>query len=313
LELRDFKTESGLASLEKQRDSLLELIAELRMDLFRSQAQEKALIAGLSERQSKLKEIPEMVLVQEQTGQAQAVGQSLREQLFMLEIEEKQLSSRYPSDHPSVKQIREQIADVRKIKDNEAVTSAKTQGVNPVYNELKTEMLKSQAALAEVQAKIEVVSEDLDQAEDRIASFNDADMKVAKFTREIDMYREVVKTNMELLEQAKIDNELEARRISSLNVMQPPTFVLTPSNPKPMITFGVGGLLSLIAGLGVALLFNKKRQPSVEQVGSVNRGRRQTPAIRSNSPSSPPAREAREREEPVAVGAAADSSLRVPR
>ncbi len=106
--MRDFKTEAGLASLEKQRDSLLELIAELRMDLLRSQSQEKALMAGVKDRQAKLIEIPEMVLIQEQTGQAQAVGQSFREQLFQLEIEEKQLSSRYPAYHPSVQQIREQ-------------------------------------------------------------------------------------------------------------------------------------------------------------------------------------------------------------
>ncbi len=312
LNLRDFKTETGLASLEKQRDSLLDLIAELRMDLLRAQSQEKALIAGLSSRQSKLKEIPEMMLIQEQTGQAQAVGQSFREQLFQLEIQEKQLSSRYPADHPSVKQIREQLADVRKINDNEAVTSAKTLGVNPVYSELETEMLKSQAALAEVQAKIAVISEDLKEAEGRIESFNDADMQVTKLTRGIDMAREVVKTNMDLLEQAKIDNELEERRISSLNIMQPPTLVPTPSNPKPMLTFGVGGLLSLISGFGVALMFNRKRQTPSERSINASRGRRQSSTERMESETVPTERPSRGRGEPVAVGEAADR-VRVPR
>jgi uncharacterized protein involved in exopolysaccharide biosynthesis len=312
LELRDFKTEAGLASLEKQRDSLLELIAELRMDLLRSQSQEKALMAGLKNRQAKLKEIPEMVLIQEQTGQAQAVGQSFREQLFQLEIEEKQLSSRYPAYHPSVQQIREQIANVRKIHDAEAVATAKTLGVNPVYSELETEMVKSQAALAEVQARITAVADDLEQAETRIASFNDADMKVTKFTRKIDMVREVVKTNMDMLEQAKIDNELEERRISSLNVMQPPTLVPTPSNPKPMLTFGLGGLLSLIAGLGVALLFNRSNETSTVPSANVSREQRQAPAARSDSESGANAQASKDRAEPVAVGGPADG-LRVPR
>ena len=56
--LRDFKNQSGLASLAMQRDALLDLIAELRVDLLRAEFEEKALIAGLAERQSKMGEIP---------------------------------------------------------------------------------------------------------------------------------------------------------------------------------------------------------------------------------------------------------------
>lgn len=312
LDLRDFKTSTGLASLEKQRESLLELIAALRMDLLRAESQEKALAAGLVNRQAKLKEIPEMMLVEEETGQAQAVGQSFREQLMQLEIQEKELSSRYGDQHPSVEQIREQIADVREIHATEQFGPAKTRGVNPVYSQLETEMLKSQAALAEVQAKIQMIRDDLKESENRIASFNDAEMKVTKLTREIDTVREVVRTNMDLLEQAKIDNELEERRISSLNVMQPPTLVPTPSNPKPMMTFGLGGLLSLIAGMGVVLLFNGSNKTSTAPATNASREQRQVHAARNDSESGVAAT-SKDLAEPVAVGGGPADGLRVPR
>ncbi len=256
--LRDFKNQSGLASLPKQRDALLDLIAELRVDLLRAEFEKEALIAGLAERQAKMGEIPDRIVIEEETGQTGAVDQSLREELFALEIQEKELASKYEADNPLVRQIRGQIAEVKSISDNEHVSATVTHGPNPVYSDAKSAMLNSKAVLAEVQARAIAIRKDLEIAEKRIASFNDAELKLAKLDRDIEMARNVVKTNVELLEQARIDNELEQKRISSLNVMQSPTFVETPSNPKPKVVLGVGCLLSLIAGFGVVLLFDKR-------------------------------------------------------
>ena len=97
---------------------------------------------------------------------------------------------------------------MKSISDNEQVSATVTHGPNPVYSDAKSAMLNSKAVLAAVQAKAKAIRIDLENSENKIASFNDAELKLAKLDRDIEMARNVVKTNVELLEQARIDNEL---------------------------------------------------------------------------------------------------------
>jgi uncharacterized protein involved in exopolysaccharide biosynthesis len=75
--------------------------------------------------------------------------------------------------------------------------------------------------------------------------------------RELELARANYKKYSENLEQARIDQELEAAKISSLNIMQAPSLSPTPASPQPLPTLALGCVGSLIAGIGVALWYER--------------------------------------------------------
>src|SRR5205823_2619425 len=89
---------------------------------------------------------------------------------------------------------------------------------------------------------------------------NAAEMQLARLEREIDLARASYKKYSENLEQARIDQELETAKISSLNLMQPPSLSVTPVSPQPLPTLAFGFCGSLVASLGVALCFHRPRR-----------------------------------------------------
>ena len=70
----------------------------------------------------------------------------------------------------------------------------------------------------------------------------------------------ILKQDPRLIGTAIIDQELEQAKISSLNLMQPPTYSITPVSPQPLLTLGVGLVAALISSVGAALLADRRRR-----------------------------------------------------
>jgi len=259
-ELRDLKTSSGLAALEKQRSILLDTMGELKRTLLRNRAIEKSTQVGLDERNASLKNIPEMITIEQSSDQAQAVGQSLREQLLALEVQEQDLRSRFSESHPRVKTIRKQIDEVRQIVEKENVAKETKTGINRLYQDRQAEILQYSAKLVEVQAENKMTKESLETLTKQLEAINNTEQTLTKLEMEIELAKVDYKTYRENLEQARINNELEEKKITSLNLMEAPTFVETPVFPSPFVTLGAGGILSLISAFGVAVFFDRRKQ-----------------------------------------------------
>ena len=110
---------------------------------------------------------------------------------------------------------------------------------------------------------------------------------------EIDLARASYRKYSENLEQVRIDQELDAAKISSLNVMQPPSKSVTPVSPQPLPTLALGIFGSAMASVVVALLCHRPERP-----------RRTGPSparqvARDSAPASPPARPRRSEASPA--------------
>lgn len=201
-----------------------------------------------------------MITLEQSSDQAQAVGQSLREQLLALEVQEQDLRSRFSETHPRVKTIQKQIDEVRQIVEKENVAKETKTGINKLYQDRQAEILQYSAKLVEVQAENKMTEESLESLTKQLESINDTEQKLTKLEMEIELAKVDYKTYRENLEQARINNELEEKKITSLNLMEAPTFVETPVFPSPFVTLGAGGMLSLISAFGVAVFFDRRKQ-----------------------------------------------------
>jgi uncharacterized protein involved in exopolysaccharide biosynthesis len=64
------------------------------------------------------------------------------------------------------------------------------------------------------------------------------------------------------LEQNRIDQALEAGRISSINIIQPATFDPKPVGPKIFVILGLGLVIGLIGAIGLPLVADSLDLPS---------------------------------------------------
>ena len=258
-DLRDLKSKTGLASLEPQRAIHLAMLGALREKLLLTNSNSAALISELAERKQKIKMTAKMIVLQQTTDQPQTVAQTLREKLYDLEVQEQQLSSRFTETHPRMVQVRKQIEEARSIAEDEDNRPTVTQGVNPNYQAGEIAISEREAQLISLTSQAKAIKIDIAAAESKLEGINQSEVFIRKLEREIALANANYLTYSGNLEQARIDQEIEAAKISSLNVIQEPTFMKTPVSPKPAMTLGIGLLLSAILGMVVAVRAEKKR------------------------------------------------------
>ena len=83
-----------------------------------------------------------------------------------------------------------------------------------------------------LESKIAAANEDLKK-------LNAAEFELSRMERELELARANYRKYSENLEQARIDQELQVAKITSLNFMQPPSLSSTPISPQPLPTLAL--------------------------------------------------------------------------
>ena len=253
MELRDKKNSTGIASLVDQRKTQIDLIGTLKQNLITNSAERDAFQAEINRREEYFAQTPEQIVTHEVLGQPQAIGQTLREKLFDLEVRERELSAAYTDDHPQLQQLRKQLDDARGIKESETVPVEKMTGMNPNYQAAELALQERQALLVASQARTDALQKELAIANTELNRINDAEFDLSQLELEIELVRANYRKYSDKLEESRINEELQAARISSLTILQAPSFSKTPVSPKPLATLLVGMTIACLAGIGLAL------------------------------------------------------------
>lgn len=260
-QLRDLKTTSGLPDLAVQRTLKLELIDSLRADLVRAKAEQVAAEAELANRRRDLSAAPAMIVSERATGLPQTASQSLREKLYDLEVTEQGLSAKFTPDHPHLVHIRGQLDEARRVYEQEESPDQVTLGVNRTFQEAELAVQEGQAALSASAARTKSLEASIASVQQELKNINDSELQIRRLEREIDLAQTNYRKYAENLEEARINQELENAKISSLNVMQPPTISETPVSPQPIVTLMVGFIMSSFAAVGTALASQHRTRP----------------------------------------------------
>lgn len=258
--LRKYKIESGYSSLTAMRDSLLQRLGDLRMEYSKNLSELEGTKAKVAELKAALAPLPEMVTTsRSKGGSGWSAAERMREKLFELELKRLDLLSRYSNESTVVQEVEKQIAEARKIIGAEGTQQYETEGLNPIRQQLQQDLLASMAQLASLQARTSILERQWKKAQEELEAMdtriNEADFTVAQLSRKIALLKENYQRYMTNREQARIAEDLEKRRISSISVIQPPTLPLRPSKPKRLQNLILAFLLAVFGGIGVAYAF----------------------------------------------------------
>jgi polysaccharide biosynthesis protein PslE len=267
-QLRTLKNNTGISSLAAQREIKLQLIGSLDADLIRARGEENGIRAELACRQQQLQDAPEMSVAEETTGQPQATDQSLRQRLYDLEVREQELAAQYALNHPLRVELRKQIDGVRHLHRAAVIPVQVKRGINPAHQTAQLAVDEREAQLTAVSARAQSLDTKIASLHQEMHLLNDTEITINRLEREIDLSRTNWRNYAGNLEEARINQQLEEAKVSSLNVMQPPTFSDTPISPKPIPTLAFGLVASAMASIGVALVAYRRQQSRAVQPGT---------------------------------------------
>ncbi len=117
--VRRAKDEMGVIEIESARAALREQLSQAQRELDQVQVDLAATSSEVDRYRSEMKAIPERVNLETISGITSNTGDGMRQQLYGLEMQAKELSARLSDDHPSLRAIREQLDAASKIASSE--------------------------------------------------------------------------------------------------------------------------------------------------------------------------------------------------
>lgn len=262
-QLRKLKNESGLSSFEKQRELHLIHVATLEGELAKAQYGLKAAEEEAAHRRQMLAGIQPLIETSQITDQPVDPKADMRKKLYDLELKETELASKLNDNSPLLMQVRSQLAAAKKVVDAEDKQTQLTNASNPAYSSMQLALQDRSAQVVSLQATVTDLSTKIAEGKARLESLNDKEVEIARLQRELDLAGVNYKKYAENTELARINDEVEAAKISSINMLQPPSFSRTPVSPDLKVGIPAVLFAGLLASVGIALLAERRRQPVV--------------------------------------------------
>ena len=252
-ELRTIKDKTGISSIEDQRKVIFECIGVLQQEVRKAEAALTSSESKVQALQQTLAKTPELVVTVATVGLQNYAADLMRNRLYELQLQEQNLLSKFEPSSRQVQEIRRQIAEAQALLDNENKQRAQlTKGTNITYQEMQSELLSEQANLSSLKTEVQVLNKQFAEAQAELKTLNDAEVRIMRLKREMAIQEENYRKYSENLEQARIDDALEARKISNISVVQPATLSIRPIGPKRLLHMSLGLLLGIFGATGLA-------------------------------------------------------------
>lgn len=254
-ELRDLKNSTGLSSVDEQRRTLIAQVARVEDEFKTTQALVAATDAETRALKARLNELKETRVVSSAAGFPNIAADGIRQQLFTLQVREKELASRVTDRHAELHAVQDQLAALKSIA--ATLDSSRTQvttGPDRISEELRLQLFRQESMLASLHAKAAALEVQMSGGARQLKSLNDNEVRLARLQREIQIQSASYQKYNSALEQARIDESLERERISNITVAQPPTFNSQPIRPQPATILALAFAIGLFGGVAIAFL-----------------------------------------------------------
>jgi uncharacterized protein involved in exopolysaccharide biosynthesis len=253
-QVRDAKTQMEIVSIDGKKGLLQSQIGAIESQLMTTEA---ALAAGrgkVADLQVSIDALPPR-LVTVEVSVSNLAHDNMRQQLYQLQIRERELLSKYTAEHPQVVAIRQQVEDAQEILDEQPLTRTEaTHAYNPTRQQLELNLLTEQSLIASLESQHQTLRDQRQVALDELKKLNENEVQLAQLQRQADLLATNYRAYADKLEQARIDEALETQRISNVNVVQPASFVSKPVSPKRGLILMLGMIVATFGAVAVAFL-----------------------------------------------------------
>jgi uncharacterized protein involved in exopolysaccharide biosynthesis/Mrp family chromosome partitioning ATPase len=255
-ELRKIKYSEGIVSIEESKKNAATRIEELTKGLGELDA---SLAASLA-RVEFFKGLPaarRVMMAQGLSATTNPAGLEVALRLQRLRQKEAELLALYTADSIPVSTLREQIREtLRGLEASRGVAQTNTAAAsagNLAEPELPDPLTEERATIAALQAKMAVHKERLKQAVEEARRIDSVEAKIVQLQRSKELQEANYKYFSQSLEHARIDDALNAGKISNISIVQPATRPTLPLRLDLVKRMGLALFLGVALGLGLAM------------------------------------------------------------
>jgi polysaccharide biosynthesis protein PslE len=266
--LRDAKNQLGLSSIQERRTSLEQQLHQVELAYDQAEQDLATTESRVEELEAQLADEPERIMLS-QRMMPNAGADLMREQLYALRVKEKDLQARYNADHPLLAAIQGQVAESQELVDREEGERPETTNrVNENHQALALEMKQLKAQMAGLESRLVAQGKQKERVLEDLKELNGNEILVDQLELEEEVARSKWVKYTDNLEQARIDQQREASRVSNVSVAQSATLARKPVSPSKVLV-GLASLLLATAGTGAVVLASERRQ---ERIRTLARG-----------------------------------------
>jgi polysaccharide chain length determinant protein (PEP-CTERM system associated) len=265
------------ANLDKQDAKLAEFKRQYMGSLPEEEQSNLGLLQGLNtqleaatqslNRTQQDKAINESLLSQQEASWKAAVSGGLQnpdtmeQQLVVLQEQLSNLLIRYTPDHPDVIKLKSQIEALKSRIAADPGTNVPTKSASTKLHEpaqivqLRTRIQQDDLNIADLNARQNSIQERIRLIEGRVQSSPMVEQRYKDLTRDYQTAQQIYNDLLKKQSDSSIATDLESEKASEVfRVLDPPSFPLSPSFPKPLMFIGGGFAAGLALAVGILYL-----------------------------------------------------------
>ena len=252
-----YKTAHKIFDAAQQRQELLQAMNDTRNSAaqLRSHADEmRSRIAAL---QAVLGDTPESVQSYTESEQSDAVTHA-QSQLLDLEVQEKQLETRYNDTSIPLQTVRAQISAIQTFlaDQNKKFTGSVRTSRNPLYDEIEAEIVRAKVQLEPDEARAAVLDQQIEDMTHQLTDLEQAQIYIDALERARTSTADALHTYRQRQVQAQLQEQLTSQQATSIRVIQDATSANHRYKPRLshylLLSAGLGFMVSLV---GAAIIF----------------------------------------------------------
>lgn len=164
-----------------------------------------------------------------------------RTSVFSLETERERLLAKLNPNHPEVQQIEKQLQRVRSaLQTMDIDRTESAMEPNPVYQSVKTDLMRAETEYAASQARLKSLRENRDRVIAKLAELNAAQIASDRLERKVEVARQYLSNYTHKRGELMLMSKLDAREVSDLAVAQEASLGLKHISPKGSIVLQMG-------------------------------------------------------------------------
>jgi uncharacterized protein involved in exopolysaccharide biosynthesis len=250
--LQELKDKFDLTALEEQQSIMLKQAADMRSalnDTLSLAVEVENRIEGL---ENHLAAVPKTIPKGEEVNPY--LINTLEARLVELQLEEKDLLIKYSDESRLVKNVREEIQMVnQRLSSNEKKLYGKAStSINPTYQQLQQELLRSKADYRALMAKSDTQRTQLSDYKKELDQLNQVETEYNRLMQEVEVDRQNYQLYLTKFEESRISDAMDSEKIAAVSLIEPAYVPLKPVSPKKMLNLVLGLFLGALGGLGLA-------------------------------------------------------------
>ncbi len=252
----EYQNKTGAFSIPEQRASLITQRAAVQTLLHDAEIKQSALAQQVDFLKKSKANTPKMAALESETDPSSQTSSEALQQLMALRQKEQEMLERYQPTAPAMVQIRAQIAQAEQfVKQAQSPSSTKTRtGANPLLASIDQQLLTAQSELTPITSQIEGYKGQIAGFDEQLKQLQASELEVNNLERQIQSLTADLQTLRTNLEQARLAENMDQAKVSSVSIIDAPRLEPRPVFPKKTF-FGLAGIAVglVIAGL-IALM-----------------------------------------------------------